>query len=504
MDASIADLAKEAMAVWNITGMAVGVIKNYEVVFSGGFGQADVLANTSVTDRTLFQIASNSKAFTSMLLLELAAKQLLNLDRPVREFLPAFKLASDDTIGEQVDRLTLRDLMSHRTGLPRHDFEGFTSPTRSEVISRLQYQAFDKPARYAPGEYNNNMFVSAGVAAEAVTGQTWEQLVDELIFAPLGMTRTFANLSSVPDSEQPFLSKPYSQHRQVPYMSADVSAPAGAIVSNVADLLKWVALHLRQSAPLFSKQAPPGAMLLNTTGYINLVQGITPFPMYTMFDQYTLGWWLVALSSHDTTQPLFVHGGNLNGFSSNIGFLPSLGHAIVVLTNEDSSLGRDALLLSLADYLTNTSRSPTYNDAFRAVLNREVAAEKLETQALQDKISRTPGPGRVPSLPLSTYCGIYDGSPLGLASMEIQVAGASIQLCGALLANLTAPSARSCQSLSHMWYDTFALADEVASIRASSLTVQFVTDGYGGLSGMTVPIERAVPSAFFPKSASVQ
>jgi hypothetical protein len=93
---------------------------------------------------------------------------------------------------------------------------------------------------------------------------------------------------------------------------------------------------------------------------------------------------------------------------------------------------------------------------------------------------------------------------LGLSSMEIQVVGASIQLCGALLANLTAPSARSCQSLSHMWYDTFALADEVASIRASSLTVQFVTDGYGGLSGMTVPIERAVPSAFFPKRASVQ
>ncbi len=91
----------------------------------------------------------------------------------------------------------LRDLMSHRTGLPRHDFEGLTSRARSEVISRLEYQAFDKPARYAPGEYNNNMFVSAGVAAEAVhkavTGQTWEQLVDEHIFAPFGMTRTFAN-----------------------------------------------------------------------------------------------------------------------------------------------------------------------------------------------------------------------------------------------------------------------------------------------------------------------
>ncbi len=75
MDASIAGLVNDAMAVWNITGMAVGVIKHYEVVFSGGFGQAYVLANTSVTDRTLFQIASNSKAFTSMLVLELATPE---------------------------------------------------------------------------------------------------------------------------------------------------------------------------------------------------------------------------------------------------------------------------------------------------------------------------------------------------------------------------------------------------------------------------------------------
>ena len=150
--ADIQKIAEATRKAWNVTGLSVGVVVNGTAIFAGGFGLADKAANRAATNQTLYQIASNSKAFTSMLALMLVDDGALDLDRPVRNFLPSFMLTPDDTDHEQTQMLTPRDLMSHRTGLPRHDIAGFTSPTREVLMGRLQYQAMDKPIRYNPGE----------------------------------------------------------------------------------------------------------------------------------------------------------------------------------------------------------------------------------------------------------------------------------------------------------------------------------------------------------------
>jgi CubicO group peptidase (beta-lactamase class C family) len=113
---------------------------------------------------------------------------------------PSWQLTPKDTAGTDTNHLTLRDLMSHRTGLPRHDFSGFTSRTREQLLGRLKFEAMDpdKPIRYTPGEYNNEMFVSAGVAAATALRKTWEEAVFEEIFKPLNMSSTYSNFSSVP------------------------------------------------------------------------------------------------------------------------------------------------------------------------------------------------------------------------------------------------------------------------------------------------------------------
>jgi CubicO group peptidase (beta-lactamase class C family) len=504
--AEIYKLAVAAVADWNLTGLSLGVVANGSTVFAEGFGMADVAGGVAADNRTLFQIASNSKAFTSMLALTLVDEGTLDLDRPVRDAFPNFMLTPVDTLSEGMSSLTTHDLLSHRTGLPRHDIAGFSSASRAELLGRLKHQATDKPLRYST-EYSNEMFVSAGALMEELLGSSWEESVSERIFDKLSMQRTWANWSSVPASEA--LSKPYEGGLEVPYLNADVSAPAGGVVSNVEDLLKWVHLHLRQSAAVTGHEpAHPGPVLVQPPTYSKLLEGSAVFPLYTSFDQYTLGWWSTFLG----TTPFLVHGGNLNGFSSNIGFSPTDGHAIVILTNEGSSASRDALFLQLADLLTGTP--PPAGGGWTARFKAQAAKYKATltqlTAELQRKIAATPSAGRV-LRNTSEYVGRYSAqASYGMADYVVQEGEGSgpgstdssggLVVCGQLVSNLTVPWETSCVPMVHMWYDTFAIGVQaVSDITSATLTAMFNTDGDGVVSSLSVPFEPKVAPIILPK-----
>src|SRR5437868_13608129 len=171
---------------WHAAGCAVAVVDRDKVVFLKGFGYKDYAERSPVTENTLFAIGSCSKAFTASLLGMLVKEGKLDLDKPVHQYLPELKFYSDYL----TDHVTARDMMCHRTGLPRHDYSWYGAhTTRDSLIYRIRFLEPNAELR-EKWQYNNFMFLAQGVLAEKLYGKKWETVVKEKIFVPLGMNNS--------------------------------------------------------------------------------------------------------------------------------------------------------------------------------------------------------------------------------------------------------------------------------------------------------------------------
>ena len=176
----------------DIPGLALAVVKDDKVIFSKGFGFANIENETPVDDTTGFAIGSSTKSFTSSLVAQLVAQDKMDWDDPVTKYLPEFKMNVDT--GEK--QITIRDLLCHRTGFTRMGILwAGGSQTRSEVIASAA-----KAEPFAEFQekflYNNVMYMTAGECAGIATGKSWDTLIEEMFFAPLGMENsntTFAD-----------------------------------------------------------------------------------------------------------------------------------------------------------------------------------------------------------------------------------------------------------------------------------------------------------------------
>src|SRR6185369_15761946 len=186
LSGDLAALVRRLMARDQIPGVAVGVVERGELVFAHGFGYRDVDDRLPVTLDTLFPLGSCSKAFTATAIALLADEGMIALDAPVRAYLPDFSL--EDPVASAT--LTTRDLLTHKSGLPRHDFFWYQAPfSRDELYDRLRFLEPSGPPR-ARWRYNSLMFVVAGRVVERVSGQSWESFVRDRILLPLDMRRT--------------------------------------------------------------------------------------------------------------------------------------------------------------------------------------------------------------------------------------------------------------------------------------------------------------------------
>src|SRR5262245_42748727 len=163
---------------WNAPGVTIAVVEKNKVVYTGGFGYRDLEKKLPVTENTEFAIGSCTKAFTASIIGMLQSEGKLDIDKPVRNYLPELKFFNEYTN----DHATLRDMMCHRTGLPRHDLSWYASwATREELLKRIQYMEPSAELR-EKWQYNNFMFMAQGVVIEKVTGKTWEENIKERIF----------------------------------------------------------------------------------------------------------------------------------------------------------------------------------------------------------------------------------------------------------------------------------------------------------------------------------
>ena len=181
------DFATKAVEAWNVPGAGIAIVSGGEVVYAKGFGWRDLEAKKPMTADTLFAIGSTTKAMTATTLGTLVDEGKVEWDQPLRTYLPSFKLM-DASISEHI---TPRDIVTHRSGLPRHDllWYNYNSGTRGDMVKRLAHLELTADLR-EKFQYNNLMFMTAGHLIETLTGKSWEQNVRERLFDPLGMKRS--------------------------------------------------------------------------------------------------------------------------------------------------------------------------------------------------------------------------------------------------------------------------------------------------------------------------
>jgi CubicO group peptidase (beta-lactamase class C family) len=398
LDATVA----RAMQQFRVPGVSIAIVKDGKVVVAKGFGVRKLGEPAPVDGDTLFQIASNSKAFTTAALAMLIDEGKLSWDDPVSKYLPAFRMYDPYASNE----VLIRDLVSHRAGLGLGAGDLMIYPatdlSREEIVSRIRYikPATSMRSRYA---YNNLMFIVAGRVIETISGKSWEEFVAERILMPLAMTKTVTSVRALRASSDAATPHAPEGDRMVPirYDVWENAAPAGGLASSANDMAKWLIAQLahgkydgdkrlfseKQSREMWSAQIP-----------VRIPPAEGPLAaLAPHFSQYALGWRTRDYRGHQ----LVGHSGGLTGTVSLVTLVPDLNLGIVVLTNQQATSLTNSITWQIVDHYlggATTDWIDLYQKADEA--KKKLAAEQKKHDDARAKDSK-------PSLPLEKYAGRY-------------------------------------------------------------------------------------------------
>ncbi|WP_084600673.1 serine hydrolase [Methanolacinia paynteri] len=307
-----------------VPGMAVAVVRDDEVIYLRCFGVKNITTGEPVAPDTVFQLASISKSFTSATIASLVGDGILSWDDRVSDINPDFQLGGDQWISGHV---TLRDLLSHRTGLPEYGADELFSLgyNRSEIIEKLQYIRLtgDFRSSYA---YSNIGITTAADTAAKKTGTEWEELIKERIFIPAGMANTSARFSDFENASDRVDTYPMVNGTATPgpLLNDDVNSPAGGVSSTVNDMIRYAMLQLNEGS-IDGKQVIDAEALRETHKPQNILKSDN-----TGITAYGLGWEIYAEDGRIRVE----HGGDLDtGVSTIVTLWPDENMGLVVLTN---------------------------------------------------------------------------------------------------------------------------------------------------------------------------
>ena len=360
----------------HIPGMALAVVQGDRVLMTHGFGVRDVDTKVPVTPDTIFAIGSATKPFTATLVGMLVDDGAMTFDDPVTKHLPWFQLAidSDDPDAE----VTLRDMLSHRTGFTRMGALVRSPGVPWETVLRTAMLAEPWAPFRKEWNYTNVMYLAAGVAAAEAVGSTWEAIIEERIFAPLGMTSSFTSVPSPAASGDRFAPgytwdpiEEVLERQALPNVAG--LPPAGAIHSTAADMANWLRFQLRRGEFAGQRLLEPETHAETWRAQIAIGPGMG----------YGLGWGVEEWDG----QLLIEHGGNVEGFAAHVAMLPESDLGYVLLTNTTvTALTRlsmdmvwDAMLGDEPAAVANAGASPLapYVGTYHATL-RDEEVEILE------------------------------------------------------------------------------------------------------------------------------
>ncbi|BFZ22504.1 hypothetical protein BsWGS_25543 [Bradybaena similaris] len=333
------DIAK-TLACYRNPGLAVSVVKNGKIVLSEGFGVTSPNKRSNVTSKTLFSIASLTKAFTAALILNALAKNgSVKLSSTVREVV-GNDFRFNDT--QRTEYATIEDLLTYRLRVPGNDEFRFNPKIdRQELLKRVRF--FESSSEFrVKGTYSSTNYIMAAAITELISNSTWEELMNQTLLRPLGMTSQFAAAVNFDDEN---VAPPYSTYAgQEGYINPDFTKQwnsqcgAGCLFSNADDMAKWMNFHLTKGKDVHGHVVFPETYItelhsprsLLPSSDVSLEQR-PKFPVTQTGDLYALGWRV----GHYRGYKIVFHTGSTPGYASMLTLVPSEGVGVFIAMNGD-------------------------------------------------------------------------------------------------------------------------------------------------------------------------
>lgn len=486
------DYVIQALRDWQVPGLAIAVVKNDRVVFAKGYGVRGLGEPTPVDEKTIFAIGSSSKAFTAALVAMLVDEGKIKWEDSAARRLPGFELFDPYVTRE----LTVRDLLTHRSGLERGDLLWYgTALDRDEILRRARYIKPTWSLRSTFG-YQNIMYLAAGQLTAKISGKSWDDLIRERLFIPLGMSSSSTSIRALKDRDN--VATPHTKIasafgvsageakvERIPWRNIDNIAPAGSINSNVADMAQWIRLQLGEGSYQGKRLLSSGAAKETQTPQ-TIIRADPPWSLFypeSRFIAYGLGWFL-----HDYKgRKVVEHGGNIDGMSALVAMIPEEKLGLVILTNLNGTALPAALKYRIFDaYLGAQPRdwSAELLKTFKAFEDQGKAAEK--------KMAEARVKGTQPSVALEKYAGTYKNDLYGEAKVAHENGKLVVSYGTAFIGDLE-----------HWHYDTFQAHWQNPTLSKTHLTFGLNAQGKVeelklGLPGFADYPFKRVPEAAAP------
>jgi CubicO group peptidase (beta-lactamase class C family) len=481
------------LSVWKGAGFAVAVVEKNKLVYVKGFGFRNNEEKLPVTPNTLFAIGSCTKSFTASLIGSLAAKGDLDIDKPVRDYLPELKFYND----EMNDQITLRDMMCHRTGLPRHDFSWylFMTGSRDSLLKRIQWLEPSAQIR-EKWQYNNFMYLAQGVIIEKYTHQSWEANIKSSIFQPLGMNRsnlTIPDLEKDPDAAIGYEINDSAKIRRIKktdYYHIDAMGPAGAINSSAMDMSNWVNTWIHAGKFNGKEIFPPGFAKEAMSSQMVFGNGLPDLGTKDiLFSTYGFGWMMTSYRGHYRVE----HGGNIDGFSASVCFFPTDSIGIVVLSNQGNSSIPPIISNLISDRMLGLKYYDWNNYLWEA--NEKIRQGQIDADGAKQVSANVRSNA---SHPLKDYTGLFNNKGYGTMNVFQEHDSMFVQI-GKVTAYLKQDK--------YDWFKIYPRNKQGQVDSSQGFAIEFRISSNGEINELNASFEPSVKTLVFsriPKLAAVQ
>ena len=464
---------------WNVPGCGVGIVMKNKLVFAKGYGYRDLEKKLPVTPNTLFQIASNTKLFTATSIGLLVTEGKLDWDKPIKNYVPQIQFYNDELNAH----VTIRDMLSHRTGISRHDGIWYKSDfSRQELFDRLKYLEPSIPLRQGY-LYNNLMYAAAGSIVEILSGQLWEDFVNARIFKPLDMTHSLFVTEEM-QKQNDFMS-PYYEKRDTTtlvrypfYTKQQGIGPAGSIITSITDLSHWLVAQMN-AGKYNNQQIIPASVVLETLQPAGLTASVPDKYFEVINSMYGMGRGTLSYKGHYRTQ----HGGAIGGIYSQLSFMPADSIGVIVFVNAAHGGSLPGIITNIVyDKLLSLGDTPWSERYLKDYLKNKIADKESRKKQDVDRV-----PNTKPSHALTEYAGLYEDPAYGF--MEIKEKAGVLSFG---FNHMTLP-------LHHYHYDRFVSPDDEIEGKWS---MAFATDAQGNISQVNVSMDEK--EVVFTKQADPQ
>ena len=402
----------ELLKASNTPGFSIAIVRGDQVIYSKGFGYSDLETQQKVDNNTLFAIGSTSKAFTTALLGIMEEEHDLSFDDSPRKYLPELEFFNDLLNTE----LTIKDLVCHRSGMPRHDYSWYLFPTESKdsLLARVKYQEPFADLR-TQWYYNNFGYLIQGMITAKITGKSWEDNIRERYFIPLDMKRS--NLTIAELQQQSNIAKGYEwanleTTKPLDYFNIAAISPAGSINSSAAEMSNWLKVWLN-NGKYNGKQVLPESYIKKAINPLFLVGSGIADPAFPdqHLNSYGYAWFVSSYKGHYRLE----HGGNIDGFTANVSLFPSDSLGIVILCNQDGSLLPSLARNAVSDILLNVKATDWVK-----YLNEKIGLAKILLATAKSGSEESRVKGTTPTHSLEEFQGNYTHPAYGTVKLVVE------------------------------------------------------------------------------------